>query len=155
MESQLYNFSLEFPFGINGENLLITIVNDRLGVVSSMTTDQCSVLSVGKLNETSSQFRDFYRTTIELSQLTSLEQCVLYAKYNGTLYKVGQVSKNMETMELYAREFSLLEDKSLGFVDDLNFRVTHKMVRKEEVEGLYCTRESILEKIQESQKKTK
>lgn len=155
MNNKLYNFTLEFPFGINGENLLITTIDNKIGVVSSMTTKECGILSIEKLREDSCEFRGFYRTNIPVEQLPSLEKCVLYAKCYNNVYKLGKISKNMETIELLARESNLVDDKNLGFVDDLNFRVTHKLVTKDEIDGIYFTKTSVLEEFKEIEKKSK
>lgn len=143
---EIYNFNLDLPFGINGENLLITNYNGCVGIVSGILKEKCSILSKEILSETSIPIQGFYLTEMNINELENLNRCVLYANYKGNIYKVGLVSKHLQDIELYARPDHILEDKALGFEYNMNFRITHKKVSRDEITGLYYSETPILEK---------
>lgn len=136
-EECLDEFTLDLPIGFNGENLLITKFNGKFYVISDMLDGISKVFSVEKLNENSVPLRDFFVTKVRTDELELVERRILYAKYKKNIYRVGLVSKHLESIELYARPDHIVDDKRLGFEDDLNFRCTHKLVKKEELEGLF------------------
>lgn len=142
---EVYNFDINLPFGVNGENLLIANYNGYTGVVSDISNGKYKILSVEKLNENSVVFRDAYVTELNFDDLNDLYQCALYANYKGNIYSVGLISKHAQEVELFARVDHSSEDLSLGFKYDMNLRLTHKLVPRSELTGLYYSKVSILE----------
>lgn len=143
---EIYNFNLDLPFGVHGENLLITNYNEHIGIVANILNEKYIILSTEMLNKTSVPYYGAYLTEINMDELDNLYRCELYANYKGNMYKVGQVSKHLQDVELYARPDHISEDEALGFEYNMNFRVTHKQVSKDEITGLYYSKTSILEK---------
>lgn len=96
-----------------------------------------------RITQYSQEYRDGYRTEIRIDYLEDIFEVKMYAIYKGNTYEVQTVSPRLKELELLARKGYEKEDKEIGFKDNINERVTHILLTREEVENIYVKKRSV------------
>lgn len=101
------------------------------------------VFSNDSISEKSTERKDGFMTKVNISDLDDFFFAKLSVTFQGNIYETGRVGKRLNQIELIARKGLELEDKKLGFEDDLNERVTHCLIYFGDIEGISISMQSV------------
>ena len=109
---------------------------------------KCIIQSREPISEKSEEKYGMYVTECSIDELENLYKSSLKAIYMGQEFDVGMVSAGVEKVELLSRgNIPDMDERALGFTDDLDMGARHKFVSSVELDSILVSRESIYDKV--------